>query len=59
MSYWDRFERNELHAHEREEARDARRHAPPTSCYRHDYRPDGRGGGVCWDCGDTITAGEL
>jgi hypothetical protein len=61
MTYWaDRYETNPLHAHEREEARDAMRHVPPTSCHQHhDYRSDRRGGGQCIDCGDTISAGEL
>ena len=62
MSYevYERFDDNPLHAHEREEARDARLFADPmTSCYRHDWRGDGRGGGVCVDCGDEIGADEL
>ncbi len=61
MSYvYDRYETNPLHAHEREEARDARRYASPfASCYQHDYRSDGRGGGICIDCGDEIGADEL
>lgn len=57
----DGYDTNPLHAHEREESRDARRFAEdygPASCYRHDYRPDGHGGGVC-ECGDYIGPGEL
>lgn len=63
MSYeWDNGESNPIHEAEREESRDARRHAEMTgvaSCYRHHFVSDGRGGGVCRDCGDTISAGEL
>ena len=62
MSYtYDRYETNPLHAHEREEARDAMRYAPLTYCgqHGHDYVSDRRGGGVCRDCGDTIGADEL
>lgn len=43
---------------EREEHRDALRGAP-AYCYRHDYRPDRRGGGICCDCGDTLSAEEI
>lgn len=43
---------------EREEARDASAFATG-SCYQHSYSPDGHGGGVCRDCGDTIGADEL
>jgi hypothetical protein len=49
---------NMVHVHEREEARDARRFAVGP-CYRHDYRSDRRGGGICIDCGDHIGADEL
>lgn len=44
---------------EREEYRDALRYSTTTPCYRHDYRGDGRGGGVCIDCGDQLTPEEL
>lgn len=57
--YWDQFETNPLHAHEREERRDAAQFADYGSCHRHDYVSDKRGGGVCVDCGDTIGAHEL
>jgi hypothetical protein len=60
MSYaYDRYETSPIHEMERQESRDAMRFAPPASCYRHDYRSDGRGGGACRDCGDTIGADEL
>lgn len=58
----DGYETNPVYAHEREEARDARRFTEdygPASCYRHDYVSDGRRGGVCTGCGDTMGAGEL
>ena len=42
--------------YEIEESRDAARYA--TGCYRHDFHPDKRGGGVC-QCGETIGAEEL
>lgn len=57
MSAYDR-EDNMIHVHEREEARDAARFAPPYSCQRHNYQPNGRGGGDC-QCGDSIGADEL
>lgn len=28
------------------------------SCYRHNFQPDGRGGGVC-QCGETLSPEEL
>ena len=49
---------NMVHVHEREEAR-AAQWFDDGPCYRHDYGSDGRGGGVCRDCGDTIGADEL
>jgi hypothetical protein len=53
------YEVNPIHAHEREEARDAREFAICTACYRHTYRSDRHGGGVCIDCGDYLNAEEL
>jgi hypothetical protein len=61
MSY-DDYETNPLYAHEREEARDAQRYASSfTGCgdHNHHYVPNGRGGGICRDCGDELSAEEL
>lgn len=51
-------ERNYLHDIERHEYLDALNHEL-TPCYRHSYVPDQRGGGVCTDCGDTLSRSEL
>jgi hypothetical protein len=52
-------EDNYLHDIEREEHRDALLYSTTTPCYRHEYRSDGRGGGVCVDCGDQLSPEEL
>lgn len=44
--------------YEREEHRDALRYSETRPCYRHDYRSD-RHGGVCIDCGDTVSKEEI
>ncbi len=28
-------------------------------CYRHHWQSDRRGGGVCVNCGETVSAGDL
>ena len=43
---------------ENDEHRAALRHNDTTPCYRHDMRPDGKGGGVC-RCGETIRRDDL
>jgi hypothetical protein len=58
--FGDNYEPNPMYEAEREEARDARRAAGPmVPCYRHDFRPDGRGGGICSGCGETLDPEEL
>lgn len=45
---------------DREERRDAQRHAPPDSgCYQHHWVNDHNGGGRCTQCGETVSAAEL
>lgn len=50
---------NPIHDMEREERRAAQEFAQPGDCYRHDWRRDGYGGGVCIECGETVSQGEL
>lgn len=56
----DMLRRNPIHEAEREESRDAQRYSRELEgCYRHAWRDDGAGGGVCTGCGATVSAGEL
>lgn len=48
---------------DREESRSAReaaeREGDDMDCYEHHWRADGRGGGVCTGCGETVDRDEL
>ena len=46
------------YAHEAEEARDAA-HFSTATCYRHDWASDHRGGGICLNCAETVSAADL
>lgn len=56
MSHYDRYEG--VTTQDAEESRSALRYATG-ECYRHDWRPDGRGGGVCAACGERVDREEL
>lgn len=54
---------NLMHQIEREERRDAQIAAESSGdyarCYRHDWASDGHGGGVCRNCRETVSAGDV
>lgn len=46
-------------AQESRDALYAAERAGEMTCVRHDYRPDGHGGGVCAGCGDQLSRWEI